>query len=239
MIEADTLLVSTGQARHAATATPNYFNGLTTVELKGYKVLQPSRRFFVLNLLALGTFPVSHRAFGQPSDASRTVDFNRIEAARGGQIGVFAHDLQSGRTLSHRADERFAMCSTFKWMLGAVVLSRVDRHEDRLSRELPIIESDIVSHSPVTQELVGSSLSVEKLCEAAITQSDNTAANILLRAIGGPEKFTNTLRGMGDMTTRLDRYETALNSAAPGDHRDTTTPEAMVGLMSRMVLGTL
>ncbi|WP_420006588.1 class A beta-lactamase [Arenibacterium sp. LLYu02] len=196
-----------------------------------------SRRFFMLSFSVLAPLSALRPAFGQSLSMSSTVAFDRLEAARGGRIGVVAHDLQTGRTLSHRGDERFAMCSTFKWILGSLVLSRVDRNEESLSRELPIFKSDIVTHSPVTRELVGSSLSVEKLCEAAITRSDNTAANLVLRTLGGPEGFTNHLQAIGDKTTRLDRYETALNAAVSGDQRDTTTPEAMVWLMRQLLFG--
>lgn len=160
-----------------------------------------------------------------------------IEAKRGGRIGVAALDLQTRETLTHRADERFAMCSTFKWMLGGVILARVDAGDERLSREIPIREEDMVFHAPTTEPAIGSTLTVQQLCAATIANSDNPAANLLLESMGGPDGFTSALRAMGDPVTRLDRYEPQLNANLPDDPRDTTTPQAMVELMARMVFG--
>ncbi len=160
-----------------------------------------------------------------------------IEARRGGRIGVAARDLATGRTLTHRADERFAMCSTFKWMLGGVVLARVDEGRESLDREIEIREPDMVFHAPTTKKAVGSRLTVGQLCAATIANSDNPAANLLLDTMGGPDGFTQALRDLGDGVTRLDRYEPELNANTPGDPRDTTTPLAMTDAMERFVFG--
>lgn len=167
--------------------------------------------------------------------------FGAIEQRIGGRIGVFALDTGSGRHLAHRADERFAMCSTFKWLLAAAVLAQVDRRA--LSRMDPISYSaeDLLDYSPITRAHLeadagtSTSLSVEALAEAAVTVSDNTAANLLLAKLGGPATLTAFAHECGDPVTRLDRNEPSLNENTPGDPRDTTTPRAMVTLMRRLL----
>ncbi|MGA0607516.1 class A beta-lactamase [Phenylobacterium sp. VNQ135] len=154
----------------------------------------------------------------------------------GGRLGVFA---RSGRaTLAHRADERFPMCSTFKALLAACVLARVDAGEERLDRMIAYGPGDMLSHAPVTEaHLKDGALSVEALCKAIVEVSDNPAANLLLRTIGGPAGLTAWLRSIGDETTRLDRFELELNEALPGDPRDTTTPRAMAADYGRLFDG--
>jgi beta-lactamase class A len=162
------------------------------------------------------------------SGSEKHESFADIEASLGGRIGVFALDTQSGAHLAHRADERFAMCSTFKWVLAAAVLARVDRRELLLDARISFGERDLLDHAPVTRENVAAgSMSIEALAEAAVTVSDNTAANLLLSTIDGPAGLTRFLREIGDDVTRLDRQEPTLNTNQPNDPRDTTSPRAM------------
>lgn len=164
--------------------------------------------------------------------------FAALERKSGGRLGVAALDLKSGRRLAHRAGERFAMCSTFKFLLAAAVLKRVDGGREQLDRLLPFGQADLLPYSPTTTARVAESrLSVGDLCEAAITVSDNTAANLLLATLGGPAGLTAFARSLGDNLTRLDRIETALNEARPGDPRDTTSPAAMLADMRTLLLG--
>jgi beta-lactamase class A len=164
--------------------------------------------------------------------------FSALERRHGGRLGVAVLDTGSGRRMAHRADERFAMASTFKFLAAAFVLARLDRGEERLQRRVAFAQQDLVTYSPVTEKHVGAGgMTVAELCEAAVTLSDNTAANILLASFGGPEGLTAYVRSLGDDTTRLDRIETALNEATPGDPRDTTTPAAMLETMQKLLLG--
>jgi beta-lactamase class A len=161
-----------------------------------------------------------------------------LERVNGGRIGIAALDTANGARIEHRANERFAMCSTFKFLLAGCTLARVDRNEEQLDRRMVFAESDLVTYSPVTKTHVGpGGMSVAELCEAAMTLSDNTAANLLLATCGGPPGLTAFARSLGDTMTRLDRIETALNEATPGDPRDTTTPAAMLGTMQKLLLG--
>ena len=156
------------------------------------------------------------------------VTLKRLESESGGRLGVAMLDTATGAQLGHRADERFPMCSTFKALAVGAVLQRVDMSKEDLARRVRFAKSDLLSYSPVTEGRVGEAgMSVAELCEAAITQSDNTAANLLLASLGGPAKVNAFLRALGDPVTRLDRIEPELNEAEDGDPRDTTTPNAM------------
>jgi beta-lactamase class A len=161
-----------------------------------------------------------------------------LERRVGGRLGVAALDTASGREVGHRGEERFPLCSTFKFLAAALVLARADRGLERLDRRVIYSDKDLVTYSPVTKDHVGpGGLSMAEICEAAVTLSDNTAGNLMLASFGGPPGLTAYARTLGDVLTRLDRIETELNEATPGDPRDTTTPNAMLGDMQRLLVG--
>lgn len=161
-----------------------------------------------------------------------------LERRHGGRLGVSILDTGSGRRATHRGGERFLMCSTFKLLAVAAVLARVDRGAERLDRRIVFGRNVLLSHAPVTRVRVGPpGMSVAELCDAAITVSDNTAANLLLASVGGPAAVTAFVRGLGDAVTRLDRIEPDLNAGGPGDLRDTTTPDAMLRTLQELLLG--
>lgn len=163
-------------------------------------------------------------------------DVGAIEARHGGRLGVFALDTGSGRTLAHRADERFLMCSTFKGPLGAMVLSRLDAGTDSIHDVLPYGAKDLVIASPVTRVYAKyGGLTIGTLCAAMLQESDNTAANLLLAHVGGPAALTAYVRSKGDTVTRFDRYEPDVGK--PSGTRDTTTPHAITTLARTLVLG--
>lgn len=154
------------------------------------------------------------------------------------RIGVAVFDTGTGRHWEYRESERFPMSSTFKTLACAALLVRVDQGREDLNRSVTFQAADLVSYSPVTEAHTGAAgLTLNQLCDAAITVSDNTAGNLILQAIGGPQGLTRFLRTTGDQVTRLDRWETELNEAVPGDERDTTTPGAMALLLENLVLG--
>jgi len=130
------------------------------------------------------------------------------------------------------------MCSTFKFLAAAVVLKRVDEKQEQLDRFVSYDAKNILEYAPVTKaHLKEGGMTLGALCEAAIEQSDNTAGNLLLDAVGGPAGVTNFARSVGDKRTQLDRKEPDLNSAIPGDNRDTTTPGSMLADMTRILTG--
>ena len=194
------------------------------------------RRHFSATLLAALSFaPALARADGKTEQQRQLAD---IEKASGGRLGVCILDTGSGLRTGHRADERFPMCSTFKFLAAAAVLSRVDQGKERLDRRIVIGQRDLIPHAPVTGQHVGApGLTMAELCEAAVTLSDNPAANLMLASFGGPAGLTRYLRGLGDTQTRLDRNEPGLNESLPGDPRDTTTPAAMLDTMQKILLG--
>lgn len=196
------------------------------------KTFQITRRTALAGSLVAFT-ALAGRAAAQDVRA-RLVD---LERRHGGRLGVAILDTQTGRRIEHRAGERFAMCSTFKALAVALVLARVDRGEERLDRRVTFAKADLVRWSPVTEKHVGTGMTMAQICEAAITLSDNTAGNLMLESFGGPAALTAYARSLGDSMTRLDRIETALNEATPGDPRDTTTPGAMLGTMRTLLLG--
>ena len=178
-------------------------------------------------------------ASGAPSDAMREATLAGLEDRLGGRLGVALVGEDGVLRRSHRGDERFAMCSTFKLALSAAILEQVDDGDLSLDAEVPIDESDLLSYAPVVTERVGEGrIRVDELAVASVTLSDNSAANLLLERVGGPAGLTAFFRRQGDPVTRLDRIEPDLNENRPGDERDTTTPEAMATLVQRLVLGT-
>jgi len=161
-----------------------------------------------------------------------------LERRNGGRLGVAMLDTAGGRRVAYRGDERFPMCSTFKFLAAALMLARVDRGEESLARRIVFAEGDLVPYSPATREHVGAGgMTVDAICAAAVTLSDNTAGNLMLASFGGPAGLTAFAHALGDTVTRLDRIETALNEGTPGDPRDTTSPLAMLATMQKLVAG--
>lgn len=161
-----------------------------------------------------------------------------IEAAAKGRLGVAIIDTKTGTLYGHNDLDRFALCSTFKVLAAAMLLNRVDLGEEKLHRRIAFGKDEVVPYSPVTEpQAGGAGLTLAELCAAAITRSDNTAANLLLKALGGPQALTQFLRTLGDKTTRIDRSEPALNDVPKGDFRDGTTPRAMAYTLQRILLG--
>jgi beta-lactamase class A len=155
----------------------------------------------------------------------------------GGRIGFCALDTGSGRRIDWRAGERFALCSTFKAALAAAVLTRVDAGELHRDDVLTFDAANLLANSRVTAQRRDGRIGVIEACEAVVSVSDNTAANALLKLVGGPPAMTAFFRSLGDRATRLDRYELELNSNIDGDPRDTTTPEAMLRSLQALLLG--
>jgi len=187
------------------------------------------------NVLALTLASV----FAARADAAEHADktLKRIQQRLGGRLGVHVLDSQSGRRFGIDADSRYAMASTFKLPLVAALLWQVDHGAFTLDRTLPISKRDLQEHSPAIEPQLAAGatdMPIRDLCAAVMIASDNTAANVLLAGVGGPQALTSFMRSIGDEMTRFDRTEPELNSNQPGDARDTTTPRAMVDSMLRI-----
>lgn len=176
--------------------------------------------------------PASSPSAATPNDRhDRLIELERQFAAR---VGVHAVATGTGATVAHRADERFAFCSTFKGLAVAAVLhGNPLSHLDTLVR---YTEADLMKSSVVTREHVATGMTIRALCDAAVRYSDGTAGNLLLRDLGGPAELTAYVRSLGDSVTRMDRIEPGIVEASPGDPRDTTSPRAIGGNYQDIVL---
>ena len=174
------------------------------------------------------TAPAASSSAASPSppvDAATEQAFADLEQRFGARLGVYAVDTGSGRSVEHGADERFAHASTFKALAAAVVLDRTSPAE--LEQVVPYDAADLVPYSPVTEERLGTGMTLGEVAEAAVRRSDNTAGNLLLEQIGGPQALDAALEEVGDDVTNVVRTEPELNDTAPGDDRDTSTPRAL------------
>ena len=185
-----------------------------------------------------GASPKEGHAVAHQPKGDAAKQLAALEKREGGRLGVEAWDTGSGKRIHHRSDERFAMCSVFKFLAAGAILKRVDQGTERLDRRIEFGASDLLEYAPVAKEHVkDGSLTLGELCAAAIEWSDNTAANLMLKALGGPVAVTSFIRSTGDPITRLDNIEPALNVVHPGEVHDTTTASSMVGLLKSVVLG--
>ncbi|GHH30437.1 class A beta-lactamase [Lentzea cavernae] len=157
-----------------------------------------------------------------------------LEKKFGARLGVYAMS-DNGSTIEHRADERFAFCSTFKGLVTAAVLHR--NPMARLDTVVTYTDADLMKSSTITRQNVRTGMKLRDLCDAAVRHSDGTAGNLLLANVGGPAELTRYLRELGDTETRMDRIEPDLTSAVPGDPRDTATPRSLGTDYRRLVLG--
>lgn len=161
----------------------------------------------------------------------------QIEERLNARVGYAIYDTGSNKEWLYNAHERFPMASTFKVLLCATVLAKKDAGDKTLTTSVILEHKDFVTYSPVTEHWAGKEVGVEALCQATMQTSDNTAANKALEIIGGPDSVTAFMHSIGDNTTRLDRWETDLNTATPGDPRDTTTPSAMASSLRELIFG--
>ncbi|NHC12499.1 class A beta-lactamase [Motilibacter sp. E257] len=172
-----------------------------------------------------------------PAAAPPTADeeFGELEDAYQARLGVYAVDTGTGRELTYRADERFAFASTVKALAAGALLQQLSDAE--LDATVEYDTADLVPHSPVTERHVVTNLPWRTVLAAALQQSENTAANLMFARLGGPAGLQQALRALGDRVTRSDRVEPALNSAVPGDVRDTTTARAIAHDLRELLLG--
>lgn len=172
------------------------------------------------------------------ADDSAADRLRGLEEKYDARLGLFAIDTATGKTVTYRQDERFPMASTFKGLACGALLNRHPLSSGYFDQVIHFTRDELVENSPITETRVDTGMTVSELCHAAITASDNTAGNQVLKLLGGPEALTAFLRSIGDPVSRLDRWEPELNSAIPGDVRDTTTPAAIAADYRALVLGT-
>lgn len=197
------------------------------------------KRAAVAAVLLLGACQAEEAAEPPPVSGSSTVpvvpaDFSGLETQFDARLGVYAIDTGTGRAVEHRADERFAFCSTFKALASAALLDQLEPAD--LDRRVTYTSADLKPNSPISEKHVTDGLTLREAMDAAIRYSDNTAANLILKELGGPEGFEQDLRALGDEVTEAERYEVELSEAVPGDIRDTTSPRASATNLRKYVL---
>lgn len=166
---------------------------------------------------------------------SATGDLKELERTFDARLGVYAIDTGTGREMAYRAGERFGYHSTFKALAAGAVLRKYSLNG--MNEVIKYSEDDLIANSPVTEQHVETGMTLRELCDAAVRYSDNTAANLLFDALGGPKALEADLRKLGDKVTRMDRVEPGLSDWVPGETRDTTTPRALAKDLRAYVLG--
>ncbi|KOT33166.1 beta-lactamase [Streptomyces caelestis] len=181
--------------------------------------------------------PAASKRSASPAAATKPTapEFRALEREFDARLGVYALDTGTGRSVGYRADDRFAYASTFKALAAGAVLRK--HGTGGIDKVVTYARGDLVAYSPVTENFVGTGMSLRDLCAAALWYSDNTAVNLLLDELGGPDGLEKVLEEFGDDVTEMDRYEPELNDAAPGDIRDTSTPRAMAESLRAFLLG--
>lgn len=196
-----------------------------------------SRRNVLAGGLTLTAMAALSAPLARAEAAPAAGQLAELERRHNAMVGLYAVDLRTGRTLVHRENERFAVCSTFKAYLAARTLQAAARGEFAMTDTVTVRAEDLLPNSPVTETRVGQTITLAELCAAVLQVSDNAGANYLLHQIGGPPAITEFARSIGDEETRLDRWETELNSAVPGDPRDTSTPTALGNGFRALITG--
>ena len=199
---------------------------LANAQRRHYLLAAGATLFFPSGLLLASTTPASAHA-----------QLAALEQQAGGRLGVSAWRTDGGARIVHRADERFPICSTFKAMLAAAVLARSVSEQGLLEKTIRYTAQELVTYSPLTEKHLADGMTVAALCAAALQYSDNSAANFLMKLLGGPRAVTAFARSIGNQTFQLERWETELNSAIPGETRDTASPASMAHSLQQLSLG--
>ncbi|MFG6147578.1 class A beta-lactamase [Halobacillus sp. B23F22_1] len=207
----------------------------------GIRLVTMSLTFLLLTILTACTHggDQTNASSDKKSETKKTIntekEFTQLEGEFDARLGVYAIDTGSNQTVEYRPDEHYAYSSTFKVLATAILLKQNDI--EQLKKTVTYTKDDLVTYSPVTEKQVDTGMTLLEISEAAIRTSDNTAGNLLLEAIGGPDQFKKALRDIGDDVTMPERYETELNEFTPGNKRDTSTPRAMATNLKKVALG--
>lgn len=200
--------------------------------------------FIIFTFLAFANadnIPATAIQINQPNLESIQIELAKLESLYGGRLGIFALNTANNKTIQYRANERFAFCSTGKIMVVGAVLKKSEKNPDLLQKNITYTQKDIdkSTYAPITKQYLKDGMSVYSLCEATLDYSDNTAMNLLTNMMGGVSAIATYAKTINDNKFRLDRFEPELNSAIPGDVRDTTTPMAMGKSLQQLVLGNI
>ncbi|EKN71745.1 beta-lactamase [Neobacillus bataviensis LMG 21833] len=203
-----------------------------THDIFSMKIFIHALLVLVVAIVPLGGWSTTNKLSDKPEKAVTKTpaphihrEFAELESKFDARLGVYAIDTGTNQTVSYRPNERFAYASTYKALAAGALLQHYSI--DQLEELVTYNSEDIVSYSPVTELHVDTGMTLREVIEAAVRYSDNTAGNLLLEKLGGPEGFETALKQIGDKVTEVNRYEPDLNSAIPGDKRDTSTPKSL------------
>lgn len=197
----------------------------------------PSRRTLLLSALALPLAGIAFPVWARTISPSLHSQLAELEKSANGRLGLALINTANGQSVQYRGDERFAFCSTFKLILVAAILQKSMSQPNLLEKHITYSEADLLSYAPITRENLNKGMSIAQLSAATLQYSDNTAANLLIKELGGLDAVNRFAKRVGDKVFRLDRWEPDLNTAIPNDPRDTTTPNAMAAAVKKIVLG--
>lgn len=178
------------------------------------------KRVLLLSVVPLALAACSSKA--PPPEAPADAVTPALEAlaakAQPGTLGIAVMDLATRELRGVNADRPMPMQSVFKLPLAIVVLDAVDRGQLSLDDKVTLTKEQLsVAHSPIADAFPGKSdYTVEELVRAAVAQSDNSAADILMKRIGGPAAVTQFFQRHNIPSFRLDRYEYELQPQLVG-----------------------
>lgn len=162
--------------------------------------------------------------------------FAQLGKETGVNLGISAIDMANNHIIAYQAEKRFPIQSTFKLVLVSAILKESMAHPDLLNQKMTYSKQDLVVWSPITEKHVEEGMTISELCAATIRYSDNAAANLLMKKLGGPKAVTQFARSIGDKSFRVDNWEDNLNSN-PKDIHDSSTPGAMTQTLQKILLG--
>ncbi len=189
-----------------------------------------------LALAASGCIPPDQSPIGRLAAQLRLIEAAELGSA-GGVLGATILEPDTGVSLGINEDRRFGHASSFKFTLAAMLLARHAAGTINADRRVMWSQADMAEHAPFTATRIAKGATLRELAEATQKTSDNPAANILMREMGGPAAVTAFWRSLGDETSRVDRYEPEMNLVPEGEFRDTTTPAAMARTVAKIIYG--
>ncbi|MBU8687207.1 class A beta-lactamase [Priestia megaterium] len=162
-------------------------------------------------------------------------EFAKLEEKYDANLGVFALDTGTNKTVTYHPDERFAYASTHKALAVGALLQQ--KSIEDLNERIFYTRDDLVNYNPITEKHVDTGMTLRELADASLRYSDNTAGNLILQQLGGPDGFKEALEKIGDDVTLPERFEPDLNEVNPGETHDTSTPRALATSLQKYVLG--
>lgn len=192
---------------------------------------------FPFKRLLLLTMMISIFGICFPAFAGVHEELAKLESSSGGRIGISAINTEYNTRIQYRANERFPMGCTSKVIGVAAILKKSMTNDDFLQEKVIYRKKDILNWAPITKKHLADDMTISELCAAAISYSDNTAMNLLLKKLGGPQGLNTFARSIGDNSFKLDHWWPDEAASSSLDDADSTTPAAMEKSLRKLALG--